>query len=326
MVNTKKRNAKLKPVVKAKPAKPARRRLNIVDVEATPNDVLTTASALEAIEAAKALVYPCKDCGQDTNPSTRSLRMDGQVFHIGCPKVKPRELTRRPAAIAGLPKVKGVNAPVPPTTQVGEFGDIKAVCDYNSRTVLQVKRDISTVTYIPIDASGFHLAYMSVQKFDERFKPIDYPVVKACEHYVRYAVEYGATQDVLDYLGRVVTITEEQTTMAKKTLANKTAVVVEDKSGKKVKVEKQPRGETASGLFKQLIMEGKLTDEDIFKKVQDKFDLDDKKRGYVAWYRNNLKKTGANPPDPKEPKAAKPEPKAKAEKVVKPKAKAAKAA
>lgn len=59
--------------------------------------------------------------------------------------------------------------------------------------------------------------------------------------------------------------------------------------------EKKP---TASALFRELIMEGKLTDDKIFETVQKRFGLDEKKRSYVAWYRNDLTKQGQKPPAP----------------------------
>ena len=49
-------------------------------------------------------------------------------------------------------------------------------------------------------------------------------------------------------------------------------------------------------MFKTLIMEGRFTDDKIFEKVQAKFGLDEKKRAYVAWYRNDLAKKGETPP------------------------------
>lgn len=58
---------------------------------------------------------------------------------------------------------------------------------------------------------------------------------------------------------------------------------------------REPR-ESASKMFRELIMDGKLTDDQIFQKVQAKFGLGDEKRNYVKWYRNHLKKTGKNPP------------------------------
>lgn len=56
---------------------------------------------------------------------------------------------------------------------------------------------------------------------------------------------------------------------------------------------------SAAARIRDLIMEGKLTDDKIFETVQKEFGLDDGKRGYVAWYRNDLKKKGMNPPAPK---------------------------
>ena len=67
--------------------------------------------------------------------------------------------------------------------------------------------------------------------------------------------------------------------------------------------EKPARGPSASSRFKELIMANAsakkpLTDDEIFAKVAAEFNLDDSKRTYVAWYRNDLRKKGENPPDP----------------------------
>lgn len=71
------------------------------------------------------------------------------------------------------------------------------------------------------------------------------------------------------------------------------------KADKKAGKPSAPR-ETAAQMFCDLIMAGNLTDDKIFAKVKDKFGLDDKKRSYVAWYRNKLKKDGKKPPEAKE--------------------------
>ena len=52
----------------------------------------------------------------------------------------------------------------------------------------------------------------------------------------------------------------------------------------------KPRKETVAGMFQALIINGKLTDDEIFAAVKAKFVLDDKKRSYVQWYRNYLNK------------------------------------
>lgn len=88
-------------------------------------------------------------------------------------------------------------------------------------------------------------------------------------------------------------VVKPATTKAAKTTAAKTtaAKAPAAKSG-----EKKP---SAAQMFQDLIMAGKLTDDQIFEKVQAEFGLDEKKRGYVKWYRNHLKKQGKNPPEPK---------------------------
>lgn len=60
--------------------------------------------------------------------------------------------------------------------------------------------------------------------------------------------------------------------------------------------DRAPR-ETAAAMFQQLIRDGRFTDDTIFRKVQDKFGLDDNKRTYVQWYRNYLRKRGEKVPD-----------------------------
>ena len=59
-----------------------------------------------------------------------------------------------------------------------------------------------------------------------------------------------------------------------------------------------PRPGSAAALFQELLLAGKFTDAQIFEKVKAKFGLDDKKRGYVGWYRNYLRKKGTEVPDP----------------------------
>jgi hypothetical protein len=55
-------------------------------------------------------------------------------------------------------------------------------------------------------------------------------------------------------------------------------------------------GPSAASRFRELIMAGKLTDDEIFATVAGEYNLDEGKRSYVAWYRNDLVKKGENPP------------------------------
>jgi len=56
---------------------------------------------------------------------------------------------------------------------------------------------------------------------------------------------------------------------------------------------------SAASRFKELILAGKLTDDEIFSKVSEEFGLDESKRTYVAWYRNSMKKEGIEVPPQK---------------------------
>lgn len=203
--------------------------------------------------------------------------------------------------------------------------------DQQRRTCIQVERVNGYVKYIPLDVSaGLEVQMMSADVFDQRFTPmVNYPAEKACQLYVGYSQSIGATKEALDYLGHVVNISEQEFKMA---IAKKPAATADKKSmvprratngkaepskaGRRstdpvvttapaTKTAKAPaektgeKRESAAQMFQDLIMAGKLTDDQIFEKVQEKFGLDEKKRGYVKWYRNHLKKQGKNPPEPK---------------------------
>lgn len=208
--------------------------------------------------------------------------------------------------------------------------------DFQRRTCIQVERINGHVKYIPLDVGmGLEVQTMGVDVFDQRFIPmVNYPTEKACQLYVGYSQTIGATKEALDYLGQVINVSKQEFEMA---TAKKTAAPAEEKrtassrratNGKtepakagrrttdpvvappkdtktkaakpaKESVKSGEKKESAAQMFQDLIMAGKLTDDQIFEKVQEKFGLDEKKRGYVKWYRNHLKKNGKNPPEPK---------------------------
>ena len=185
--------------------------------------------------------------------------------------------------------------------------------DFNRRTCLRVSSNADTTKYIPLDiAEGLVVLEMQSKEFDRRYQPmVDYPAEKAAQLYLGYGLTIGASEEALDFLRRTINITQQEYDMAtsKKKAAEKAAEGKKATAAKKATkttskpAAKEPgaKRETASQMFKDLIMEGKLTDDQIFTKVKAKFGLDDSKRGYVKWYRNNLRKTGTkNVPDPKE--------------------------
>lgn len=212
---------------------------------------------------------------------------------------------------------------------------IYACCDHERRTCIHVERADGLVKYIPLDIySGLAVVEVSEEKFDQMYKPmVDYPAARACELYLGYSRTIGATDEALEYIGRVVNVSSEDIEMATKRKAEASQHEAEKRSSRvekparagrrktdpvvkpatkavreaKPKAAKEPRppkapGEkrvTAAQVFQELIMQGKLTDDQIFAKVQEQFGLDDGKRGYVKWYRNHLRKQGKNPPEAK---------------------------
>lgn len=183
--------------------------------------------------------------------------------------------------------------------------------DHNRRTCIQVERSAGLVKFIPLDIIlGLEVHSTSADSFDQRFTPMEgYPVEKACQLFVNYSQTLGATKEAMEYLGQVVNVSKQELEMAttkKQTAApakvTKAAPAKVTKAAKPVVAKAAKPGEkkpSAAQMFQDLIMAGKLTDDQIFEKVQAEFGLDEKKRGYVKWYRNHLKKQGQNPPEAK---------------------------
>jgi hypothetical protein len=204
--------------------------------------------------------------------------------------------------------------------------------DHNGRTCINIgpisATDKSQVGYIPMaDGEGFQLETTSDVSWEQRYKVLpNYPIDKACQLFLNYCTILGASDEVLDALAKIINVTKEDREMAtskfdnppptelrgkKKTPVKKKATVkakasptkkaTTKKAPAKKRATKVPAGEytSAAKMFQGLIMEGKLTDDEIFAAVQEQFGLDDKKRSYVGWYRNKLKKDGQNPPEAK---------------------------
>lgn len=183
------------------------------------------------------------------------------------------------------------------------------VVTHNRNTAIAVERDGNIIKFIPlVGEEGFEVEELPVDKFGQLYEVLaDYPATRAAQLYAGYAQSLGASKSAMEYLGRIIKLSPKEIEMAtaKKTAAKaapaKSAAkgkAPAAKAPKAEKVAKEPgeKRESAAQMFKDLIMEGKLTDDKIFEKVQAKFGLDEKKRSYVAWYRNDLTKKGANPP------------------------------
>lgn len=251
----------------------------------------------------------CADCGATFTEENTSVLRSGMKFHVRCPK--------KGAAMKKILEAKkhkswcGVNGPTrqcncagrsapPPPKKIKpepepDLGDMAVYVDDNSHVHLILHIGQKIAVYTKIDPGGMTTYERRLDQLARELRPLktadghDYPVLKVCERFARAAVKYGATQGVLDHLARVVKLTPEEVEMAKNKKGGSTA-----SAGKKG----GEKRDSAAAMFKDLILEGKLTDDQIFAKVKAKFDLDDNKRGYVSWYRNNLRKQGKKVPDP----------------------------
>lgn len=181
--------------------------------------------------------------------------------------------------------------------------------DNKAKIVLKVSEVGQTVSYLCFahEKGGYCLEVQTLRKgtFEERYKPVPhYPVARACRRFVGWATKHGAAPEALDLLAKVVTVSDLDRGLAagavkaariimtpevKERLRERAALKAE-KAGKEPS---KPRGETAAGLFRKLIIEGGRTDQEIFKLVQAAFGLDDKKFAYVNWYRKELINKGA---------------------------------
>ena len=185
--------------------------------------------------------------------------------------------------------------------------------DMQRRTCIAVNETDGHIHYIPLSYdNGLELESLPAKEFVKLFPTVmdDYPVERAATLYVQYSHSIGASQRALDSLGQFVKLSAKDIEMASKKPAAKAAAksaAAKPAAAKTSKVAKTPAAkkepgaprESAAAMFKTLIMEGKLTDDKIFEKVAAKFGLDEKKRSYVAWYRNDLVKKGETPPEAK---------------------------
>lgn len=198
--------------------------------------------------------------------------------------------------------------------------------DYSRRTCIAIAKKGKRVSCIQMaEGAPFELSDIDESVFDRRYtkRLDDYPVARASKLYVSFAVVLGGSTEALEELGRITPISNKELEMAaaKKAAsaaekpapaAKKSAKAVESAPAKKVaaksaptkaaapvKSEKEsaPR-ETAASMFQELLAMGKHTDAVIFEKVKAKFGLDDKKRSYVGWYRNYMRKQGVEVADP----------------------------
>jgi len=247
---------------------------------------------------------------------------------------KPKAIAKKPV-VKHQPEQS-----TPPVVELTDAAKKAAIrTDRQRSTSIEVDRHDGVVTYLFFTAEGVDVAKLNARMYEDQFnlELRDYPLIKAVNHYIAFATRLGATNEAMEWLAKLVNrditketemaTTKKSTSAASKaakkpaakkpahkapTAKERTAFKEKFFGGKSGSTAKKPaakpaakkatgeKRESAAQMFQDLIMEGKLTDDQIFKKVQNKFGLDDNKRGYVKWYRNHLIKNGKKPPKAKE--------------------------
>lgn len=191
----------------------------------------------------------------------------------------------------------------------------------NGQTCLVLELDDDVARLIAMDSKGLKITKIPMKDklgFDPKtgaeivvrtgfardYAPIsDYDVTKGAQIYLTHAKQCGAHKDAVEALASLVAVTDEDREIirSKMQVVNiiKSPGPKAEKKEKTMKPASNGTRDSAASLFKELILAGTLSDDQIFAKVQQKYDLDEKKRSYVGWYRNWLRKDGQKPPEPK---------------------------
>ena len=221
--------------------------------------------------------------------------------------------------------------------QVRAQAKAELVMDVQGRTAIALEaaaKSADEVRYIPMDSGGLFIYYMPLAKFRTTYQYsqkdpaspaslVGTDVGHAARSYVVHMTYAGGSDEALAELGKLITITSlERETIMKKNEAKKAAqprvagagvantagAVKPKKEPKAPKAAKEPKEKKLrpAGTFRELIMKGGLTDDQIFAAVQKKHpEVTKEKRSYVSWYRNDLHKKGENLPAPKAEKPGK---------------------
>lgn len=177
------------------------------------------------------------------------------------------------------------------------------VSTIDGRTALKLRETETAVTYIPYSIAGLTVDRMAPATFKSQYRDVpNYPTPRCATLYLQFAQDVGATGEAMEEISKLIDIPPKMRAGILEQLESNKAtkdVVKSVKAGKhgNVKVQKKQKSrETAASMFRGLILEGALTDDEIFAKVQDEFGLSENKRSYVNYYRRELQKKGEAAP------------------------------
>lgn len=199
--------------------------------------------------------------------------------------------------------VQRIDVPDPTPEQAAARCEAVVARDRSSHTVIEVRRSENHVVFLAYMGSGVTVERLGHEAFDTQYTHVpDYPTGRAAALFVGFSQVVGGTTEALTELAKLINVSDVEKKMSSEKLATNKSTKTVTKTLKsshgdvKVDVARKPR-DSAAAMFKALITEGGITDAEIFAKVQKAFGLDESKRTYVAWYRNQLRKSGVDVPD-----------------------------
>lgn len=169
-------------------------------------------------------------------------------------------------------------------------GEDTVYCDFTQRVTIAVEITSKAVKHLPLSiGEGFAFQSMSAPEFFKTYRPLlNYPLHRALGIYANYMKYCLVTPAVMDYIrGLLPGLNVEESKPVEPTKPKRI-----DPPKKSVKAR-----DTISSRFKELIMQGELTDEEMFERVSKECGgLPEDKRNYPSVYRSWLKNHGYNPP------------------------------
>jgi hypothetical protein len=236
--------------------------------------------------------FPCPHCGTQFSVT----ELGGHLDQTACGVYLRGQL--------GLEFQKDVEVNVPTKDQqVARERAAVYVSKVHTKVVLVLRTsDDGMVTCIPHDAAGLRVVRIPAQTFEAQHTcSPEYPPGRCARHYVEFARLIGATAEVIAELRTLVDVMDDEAEIAAQRLSTnkaerKVTKVVATKVGDvAIQVAKRGKKDSAAEMFRGLIMEGQLSDEEIVARVAEVHG-GNKNVTHVSYYRSQLRRSGLNPP------------------------------
>lgn len=137
------------------------------------------------------------------------------------PRPTEREIKRAPgqpatgvvrAAEPGLvPPPRATSEPTPAARQEVRRGFLRVVSDSTGHTAIELRRDDTHVSFIPLSPQGFEVVKMPRKEYDATYREIQgYPIPRAASLYIQWAQHLGATADAMAELKKLAPVKQSE--------------------------------------------------------------------------------------------------------------------